>query len=67
MPCDAITLGFILSADDTGNFHGRDIRDTVPLLLTENTELHYRLAPGTHWVAFQIGRAALENTGIFLP
>ena len=51
MPDDAVTLGFILAADAIGNFNGFSMRAATPVLLTENAELHYRLAPGTQWAA----------------
>jgi len=67
MPADRITLGYILAMSDEGNLNGFRFREPAPALFGEGGELHYHLAPGTQWAAFQLTRAALEPAGVSLP
>lgn len=67
MPRDRVTLGFILRSGDTGVLNGAEVRDATPVILSEQAELNYRLAPDTRWLGFQIERSVLEATGVSLP
>lgn len=65
MPADRVTLGFVLEARGVGLLNGTEIRHPVPVVLGEHAELHFSLAAGTRWIAFQVGRDALENLHVF--
>lgn len=67
MPGDAVTLGVTQTPRGEGIFSGAAVRGTVPVLMTEGTELDYRVAGGSRWMAFQIERDKLERAGIALP
>jgi AraC family ethanolamine operon transcriptional activator len=66
MPSDRIVLGFVASDCDAGNLNGDMVRDAAVVVLVEGSELHYRLAPRTRWLGFQVTRDALEQTGVRL-
>ena len=67
MPGEHITLAFILEARGEGTLNGCTVRANAPVIFTEGSEIHYRLAPGTHWIALQITRELLEQNGTILP
>jgi len=67
MPEDLVTLGFILDADGEGTLNGCTIKSGSAVVFSENMEMHYRLAPGTHWVALLLRRDLLEKHDIDLP
>lgn len=64
---DCVTCGLILESIGPGILNGSEVRGGTPVVLTEGQELHYRLAPGSQWLALQIERGALEGCGVFLP
>jgi len=66
MPGDRIVLGFVASDAAEGNLNGETVRDGAVVVLVEGSELHYRLAPRTRWLAFQVSRDTLERTGVGL-
>jgi hypothetical protein len=67
MPDDAVTRGFILAADDIGNFNRFGIRAATPALLTENAELHYRVTPGTQWAASDSLSGTRQGVSVPIP
>jgi AraC family ethanolamine operon transcriptional activator len=67
MPEDLVTLGFILDAQGDGILNGFSLNSNQPVVYTENSEMHYRLAPNTHWAALLVSRELLECNGVNLP
>lgn len=66
MPADRIVLGFVTSEADVGHLNGTLVRGAAVVALAERSELHYRLAPHTRWMGFQVSRLTLEQTGVAL-
>ena len=66
MPAHRVTLGFILAADGESMMNGKTFQPPALVLFSEETELYYRLAPGTQWLAFQVERSLLERLGLSL-
>ena len=66
MPADRVVLGFVASDVDVGNLNGAEVRDAAVVALAEGSELHYRLAPRTRWMALHVPRATLEQAGVAL-
>jgi AraC family ethanolamine operon transcriptional activator len=64
MPSDKITLGYILAADGESIMNGKSFTAPSAVLFAEGTELHYRLAANTQWLALQIERDLLESVGL---
>ncbi len=64
MPSDKITLGFILAADGESIMNGKTFSTPSAVLFSEGTELHYRLAANTQWLALQVERGLLESIGL---
>jgi len=64
---DFIFLGFLLSAGGQGFFNGHPVSEATLAIMTEGTEMHYRLAQNSHWLALMIDREMLESTGVFVP
>ena len=61
MPADRVTLGFILTSDGESLMNGKSFSASAVVVFTEGTELYYRLAPYTQWLAFQVERSLLER------
>ena len=66
MPDTHVTLGFVLNGEGPAVFNGYEIARPTPVVLSERTELDYRMAPGSEWLAFQVKRESLERVGIVL-
>jgi len=66
MPADRVVLGLVASDADVGNLNGAEVRNAAAVALAEGSELHYRLAPQTRWMAFHVPRRTLEQTGVEL-
>lgn len=66
MPADHITLGFIASDAGAAGVQGVEVHGAAAVVLAEDTELQYRMAPLTQWVGFQVDRGTLEQIGLDL-
>ena len=66
MPTDEVTLGFILASDGESLMNGKSFTAPTFALFTEGTELNYRLAANTQWMALQVERDLLEPVGLSL-
>jgi AraC family transcriptional regulator, ethanolamine operon transcriptional activator len=64
MPADRITLGFILASDGESMMNAKRFTAPTAALFTEGTELHYRMAENTQWMALQVERDLLERIGL---
>ena len=67
LPADKVTLACILRSGEEGWLNGIRVVDATPVIVTEQSELLYRLGAQTQWMAFQIDRKSLEDVGIELP
>ena len=67
LPADKITLACILRSGEEGLLNGIRVADATPVIVTEQSELNYRLGAQTQWMAYQIDRKSLEAIGIELP
>jgi AraC family transcriptional regulator, ethanolamine operon transcriptional activator len=60
MPSERVVLGFVASDGGEGNLNGMPLADEAIVVIAEGGELHYRLAPHTRWMGFQVARESLE-------
>ena len=60
MPAERVVLGFVASDGGGGNINGTPLTGDAIVVLAEGSELHYRLAPHTRWMGFQLSRDSLE-------
>jgi AraC-like DNA-binding protein len=67
MPSTHLTLGFILKSNGAARLNGYEIERPALVLLGEGSELDFRMAPGSEWLAFQVQRESLERLGTALP
>ncbi len=67
MPSTHVTLGFILNSNGAARLNGYEIERPALVFLGEGSELDYRMAPGSEWLAFQVQRESLERLGMALP
>jgi AraC-like DNA-binding protein len=64
MPADRVTLGFVLDSKGESMMNAKRFNAPTAALFTEGTELHYRLAANTQWMALQVERDLLERIGL---
>lgn len=62
-----IFLGSLLHADGRGYLNSHEVNEGTLAVMTENTEMHFTLAPNSHWLAFMIDRDMLESVDVFIP
>jgi AraC family ethanolamine operon transcriptional activator len=63
MPRESVTLGFVTSAESGGMLNGCRLDRPSVVILPEDSELDYWMAPGTRWAALQVPRSTLDATG----
>ena len=66
MPSERVVLGFVASDGCDGNLNGMPLADDAVVVMAEGGELHYRLAPHTRWIGFQVTRESLEACRVAL-
>jgi AraC family ethanolamine operon transcriptional activator len=64
MPRESVTLGFVSSAVSGGILNGIHLDHPSIVILPEDSELDYCMAPHTRWAALQVPRETLELLGI---
>ena len=64
MPRKSVTLGFVTSAESGGMLNGFRLDRPSVVILPEDSELDYWMAPGTRWTALQVPRLTLDILGI---
>jgi len=63
LPGDRVVLGCVASDAGEGSLNGTPVAEGAIVVLVENSELHYRLAPQTRWMGFQVDRDSLDECG----
>ena len=67
MPKQQLTLGFALNSDAHAMLNGEAIDESTLVWFSEGSELDYRMAPQSEWLAIQVNRTDIERFGVEPP
>ncbi|MGD8957312.1 MAG: helix-turn-helix domain-containing protein [Chromatiaceae bacterium] len=67
MPTQQLTLGFALKSDTHAMLNGESVDGSTLVWFDEGSEIDYRMAPRSEWLAIQVDRTDIERFGVEPP
>jgi AraC family ethanolamine operon transcriptional activator len=67
MPTQQLTLGFALNSDASATLNGEAVGESTLVSFSEGSELDYRMAPQSEWLAIQVNGSDLQHFGVEPP